>query len=108
MDLVNEDAQILVELAPQPGLKQVSLTSQDIARVSAEALGNAMGAIQQMARRTQAAVQALPLPERPSEIEVSFHLKLTSEAGVVLAKAGAESILEVKLTWKGDDTRQRS
>ncbi len=41
----------------------------------------------------------------PSEIEVEFNLKLTSEAGVVLAKAGLESMLNVKLKWARDEAQ---
>lgn len=41
------------------------------------------------------------LPDPPSEIEVTFGLKATGEAGnIAVGKAGAEANYNVKLTWK--------
>ena len=39
------------------------------------------------------------LASRPDEVEVSFGLKLSTEAGAILASAGAEANLQVKLKW---------
>jgi hypothetical protein len=104
---VNKDVPILVEFTPQPGLKQTSRISPDnIAEKSMQAISNAMSAIYQMAQHTQGVIRALPVPERPSELEVEFNIKLTTEAGVLLAKAGAESTLHVKLIWKHDEPKQ--
>ena len=100
---INEDVPILVELEVQPGMEEVSLTPDDLLRKSEVALNNAMGAICQMARRTYSVVRALPIAERPAEIEVDFNLKLTAEAGVVLTKAGLESTINVKLKWQRDE-----
>jgi hypothetical protein len=100
---INEDVSIIVEFASVPGLKQTSILPEDVTQKSAEALASAMGAIYQMARRTQAVIRALPVSERPHEMEVDFNLKLTATGGVVLAKAGVESTLNVKLKWKRDE-----
>ncbi|MEU4219717.1 CU044_2847 family protein [Actinoplanes sp. NPDC026623] len=41
----------------------------------------------------------------PDEIEVEFGIKLTAQAGAVLAKASTEAHFKVKLTWaKNNDT----
>lgn len=40
------------------------------------------------------------LPDQPDEIGVEFGLKLTAEAGAVLASAGAEANYKVILKWK--------
>ena len=41
------------------------------------------------------------LPDPPSEVEVTFGLKATVEAGnVAVGKAGGEANYNVKLTWK--------
>lgn len=37
----------------------------------------------------------------PSEAEIEFGIKLTAQAGAILAKAGGEANFSVKLTWKG-------
>lgn len=37
---------------------------------------------------------------KPSEVEVSVGIKLTTEAGIVFAKAGGEAEMTVKFVWK--------
>lgn len=37
---------------------------------------------------------------KPDEVEVTIGIKLTTEAGVVFAKAGADAEMTVKLVWK--------
>jgi hypothetical protein len=103
---INEDVPILVEVTVLPGMEEVSLTPQDLLNKSSEALNNAMGAIYQMARRTYAAVSAVPTLERPAEIQVEFELKVTAEAGVVLAKSGLESTMKVTLKWERQEKVQ--
>ena len=51
-----------------------------------------------MAARTVETVKKLSDP--PDEVEVSFGLKLDAEAGAVVAKAGTEASINVKLTWE--------
>ena len=36
----------------------------------------------------------------PDEIELEFSVKLSTEAGVIITKAGAEATATIKLTWK--------
>lgn len=43
------------------------------------------------------------LHDQPDEIEVEFGLKLSAEAGAVLAAAGAEANYAVTLKWKGKE-----
>jgi len=40
------------------------------------------------------------MEDSPDEIEVEFGLKMTAEAGVVVAAAGVEANYKVTLTWK--------
>lgn len=37
---------------------------------------------------------------KPDEFEVTVGIKLTTEAGVIFAKAGADAEMAVKLVWK--------
>jgi len=39
------------------------------------------------------------LPERPSQVEVQFGVKLNIEGNAVVAKAVGESNISVKLVW---------
>lgn len=72
----------------------------DIEDKSRIALDRAMGAIKGMARRVAATSSSLKAHEKPSQIEVEFALKLTSEAGVYVAKAGTEASFNVKMIWE--------
>lgn len=40
------------------------------------------------------------IARKPSEVEVSVGIKLTTEAGIIFAKAGGEAEMTVKLVWK--------
>ena len=105
---MDDDAPILVEFAPrapQPGLQETmrgwpSAPVGDIAEQSAKALNTAMNTIHNMARRVSDTIKALPMAERPSQIEVEFGLKLDAAAGAVIAQAGTEASFTVKLMWE--------
>jgi hypothetical protein len=45
------------------------------------------------------------LSDPPNEMEVEFGLKLSAEAGAVIAAAGAEANYKVVLKWKREDDR---
>jgi hypothetical protein len=95
---INADAPVLVEFAPQPGVRGVSLKPEDIIGKSAQALDSAMNTIHHMARRVTTTIK--DLAERPTEVEVMFGLKLDVEAGAIIAKTGGEASLNVKLKWE--------
>jgi hypothetical protein len=104
--VVDEGAPILVEFAPKPGLREVSLSPADLAEKSAKALDSAMNTIHQMARRVAATAKSLSIAERPSQIEVEFGLKLDAAAGAVVAQASTEASFNVKLTWEREETKR--
>jgi hypothetical protein len=79
---------------------------ENITEQSAKAIDSAMNTIHNMARRVSATAKSLPLAERPSQIEVEFGLKLDAAAGAVVAQAGVEASLNVKLTWERKEARR--
>lgn len=95
----NEETQILVELKQKRGEQDVALSPSEIAERSSEALNNAMKVIHNMARKVMDTLSSIPITERPSSAEVEFGLKLTSEANALIANAGIESQINVKLSW---------
>jgi hypothetical protein len=97
---IDEDAPILVEFAPEPGLQQVSFSPDDLVEKSAWALDSAMNTIHHMAQRVNAMIETLP--GRPNQVEVEFGLKLDAETGAVIAKAGVEAAVNVRLAWESD------
>ena len=90
--------EIKVEFPPEKGVQKVARKPEELARASAEAMDRAMDTIRDMAERTKKAVDSIQM--RPDDIEVTFGIKLTAEAGALIAKVGGEAQLEVKLAWK--------
>jgi len=99
--IIDEDTPILVEFAPRPGVRQVSLSPDDLAEKSAQALDRAMGTIRQMAQRVSAL--RVTLPDEFTQVELEFGLKLEAEAGALISKVGAEASINVTLTWERSD-----
>ena len=100
-----EQETILVEFAPRPGVRQVSLAPEDIAKKSAQALDKAMSTIRLMGQRVTETVKSIDLVDRPSKVVLEFGLKLDTEAGALIAKSGAEASFKVALTWERPDEK---
>lgn len=111
--VIDDDAPILVEFKaqrPQAGAQEVmrgglpsaSEMAANVADQSVKALSTAMNTIHGMARRVTDTIKALPISQRPSQIEVEFGLKLDAQAGAVVAQAGTEASFTVKMTWEPD------
>jgi hypothetical protein len=78
-------------------MRKVSLKPEDLVEKSAMALNAAMATITGMAQKVAADLKEL---KGPSQVEIGFGLKLDAEAGAIIAKAGAEGSISVKLTWQ--------
>jgi hypothetical protein len=97
---IDEQAPVLVELTAREGTKKAGITLDDMADRSAVALDNAMNTIHHMARRVVDTVDSLML--QPSEIELSFGLKLTTEGMALITGGGEGNTINVKLKWQED------
>lgn len=91
--------QIVVELVSAKGVQKVGRSPEDLAKATSEALDRAMDTIRGMAIRTKTAVDSLG-DVMPKDVEVTFGIKLTAEAGAIVTKVGGEAQLEIKLVWK--------
>jgi hypothetical protein len=40
---------------------------------------------------------------RPDQIEITFGVKLDAKLGAIIAEAGVQGALEIKLTWRRGD-----
>jgi|ERR1035437_3459808 hypothetical protein len=98
--VIDEDMPILVELALVSGTRGVSSTSQDLEQKSTEALNSAMNTIHQMATHIVATMDSVSESSRPSKVETTFGLKLTSEGNALIVKGSLESNINVTLTWE--------
>ena len=97
---------MLVEFAPQPGVRGIGrLSAADLAKRSAEVVEAAMGTIKAMAQRVGALHNEMP--NEFTRIEIDFGIKLDAEAGALLAKAGGEASLNVTLTWERPDKAEQ-
>ncbi|MBD2077812.1 hypothetical protein H6F86_28770 [Phormidium sp. FACHB-592] len=98
--VADENSPILVEFAIQPGIEEVGInipSGTELTKRSAQAISNAMDTIRSMACYVIATMNSLP--ERPSQVEVQFGIKLNIEGNAVVAKAIGESNISVKLVW---------
>jgi hypothetical protein len=98
--IIKEDMPVLVEFAPAPGTRGVSITTKDIEQKSAEALNSAMNTIHQMATYIVATMDSVSESTRPSKVEAAFGLKLTAEGNALITKGGLEANINVTLTWE--------
>lgn len=98
-----EGETILVEVDEpntSPGLVPAGREEDTIERAS-RTFEHALDTIKPVA---EAVINKLSsLPERPSEVEVKFGLKLTAEAGAIIAAVSAEANFEISLTWTAKD-----
>jgi hypothetical protein len=91
---------ILVEFAPRPGGVEVpsfGLPTDQLDELSRKALDSAMRTIVQMAHRVRALGDQIP--SEFAMIDVEFGIKLDVETGALVAKAGGEAAINVRLTW---------
>jgi hypothetical protein len=103
---LNGELEILVDLVGEGGIQDLSrINRKEIAERSAEALSHAMSTIQDMAEYVVATMQSLNAVKRPDNIEITFGLKLTSDAKAFIASASAEAQIGVKLIWMNGRTK---
>jgi len=102
----DEDA-ILVEFAPRPGVRQVSLSigPEEMAGKSARALDKAMSTIRQMGNRVTETIKSIEVVDRPTKVELEFGIKLDADVGAYVAKVSTEAGFKVVLTWEQPDEK---
>jgi Trypsin-co-occurring domain 1 len=86
---------------PPPGSVPMANAGQLVAEAS-QSLDAALSVVNPVAKKLIRCLRS-GLPEEADEIEVKFGLKLSTQAGVVFAAAGAEVNFEVKMKWNKKD-----
>jgi hypothetical protein len=94
----DQNAPILVQFAPSPGMDECSLVGPDLQKQSSDAVKNAMNTIYNTARQVTDTIDSLAV--KPSAVEVEFGIILKAESGALIAKGGVEAAFKVKLTWE--------
>lgn len=65
---------------------------------TAEQMDEAINVAKRVAGK--ASQQLTNMDHRPDEVQIKLGLKLTAEAGALIAKTSAEGNIEITLTWK--------
>ncbi|MFE9747267.1 CU044_2847 family protein [Saccharothrix saharensis] len=100
-----DDDVVLVEVeADGPEISPVS-RGGDVIRSAATSLDDALRHVRKAASTALANFREMDV--RPDEVQVEFGVKLTAQAGAVIAKTGVEGHLKIKLTWTRDLTPVR-
>ncbi|MBB2948920.1 class 3 adenylate cyclase [Actinoplanes lutulentus] len=88
---------VFVEVSAAPGsLENVGRTTEIIGKAS-ETLEQALAQIRPAAEAIRDSVRSLAEP--PDRVSVEFGVKVTAEAGVVVARATSEANFTVKMEW---------
>lgn len=96
-----EDGQaILVEVDEPGGFRQISKESEGRVYAAKSSFEEAISKIRPALYALISSFKELPI--RPAEIDISFGLKMSSEAGLVVS-AGDQSNFEVKLKWTPEE-----
>jgi hypothetical protein len=69
---------------------------------SIDSINNAMLLIKEFSRKVGNTVGEIPLERRPSQVQMAFNLRLTTDGRAVITKSDKETNLKVTLTWKND------
>ncbi len=94
----DEDFAILVDFEPGPGLRSVADREENLAKKSKSVLDAAKNLIYKMGWDMIGVLKSMA--ERPDKVELSFGVKLDAAAGAMIAQAGVEGAITVKLTWE--------
>lgn len=99
MNRALEEDNVLVDFSngERPGFHKVS-TNTNIVRKSAEVLGKAMDTISSMSRLVTAKIDSMPV--KPAQVEVSFCIVLSAEAGALISKVGTGTEINVTLLFE--------
>lgn len=95
-----EDGDVIlveVEVPPEAGMVPAARGGEIVQRAG-QSFEAALDKIRPAAQAIIHKLRALHDP--PDEVEVEFGLKMSAEAGAILAAAGAEANYKVTLTWK--------
>lgn len=104
---IDDTITVYVEFPKEAGgFRETSRSTTDFAKKSAEALQQAMESIGHMANRVSTMIDKIS--DRPNQVEVDFGIKFNSEVGAVIAVAGMECSINVKLIWERKNETPKS
>lgn len=96
-----DGSSVLVEVTPDSGETRVA--RGDVVAKARVTFDEAVGQVRDAA--VVALEQFQQMTRQPDQVEISFGVKLKADVGAVLAKAGVEGQLAVKLTWRAPEKK---
>ncbi|KKG10980.1 CU044_2847 family protein [Methanosarcina sp. 2.H.A.1B.4] len=94
---------ILAELGHAPGTIKMTLVSpKAVEEKSIDSISSAMLIIKELSRKVGDTVEEIPVERRPSQVQLAFSLRLTTDGRAVITKSEKETNLKVTLMWKHD------
>ncbi|MDT7798231.1 MAG: hypothetical protein QOI78_1664 [Actinomycetota bacterium] len=94
---LQQGGDVVVEVDTGPATARVS-RREDLVLDAKVSFERALGAVKDAASAALGQFQAMT--RKPDEVEIKFGIKLSAEAGAVIAKTGLDGQFEVKLKWK--------
>lgn len=100
---LSDGGEVIVEVTEEPGLARAGRAGGAIA-TAATTYEEAIGRIRRTADATLR--QFRQMTSQPSFVEIEFGVRLTAEAGAVIARTEAEAQLTVRLAWTNEPAGQ--
>lgn len=92
---------ILAELGHAPGTIKMTLVSpKAVEEKSIDSIASAMLIIKELSRKVGDTVEEIPVERRPSQVQLAFNLRLTTDGRAVITKSEKETNLKITLMWK--------
>jgi|KBSSwiStaDraftv2_1062776.scaffolds.fasta_scaffold1780179_1 hypothetical protein len=92
---LKDGSQLMVEVDEPPA--PVGVTAVGLGKSGEIEFDTALDHIKKAADQLQSALSSIAVP--PDACEISFGIKLSASAGVILAKAGTEANFGIKMNW---------
>ncbi|WP_405095676.1 CU044_2847 family protein [Micromonospora sp. NBC_01412] len=87
---------VLVAVDDTPGITPAS-TAEDVLRRAGMSFNRAIGQARDAA--SAALTEFRSMADRPDEVEISFGVQLSAEAGALIARTGVQGQLQVTVRW---------
>ncbi|MBK9748806.1 MAG: hypothetical protein IPO91_18790 [Chloroflexi bacterium] len=102
MEAQTQQPSVLVILTESPirGSVSVSITEQNVDKISRTAVANALETLRTVAEEVVTNIKRIKVTERPTKAELEFGLLLTTDAKAFIVNASAAAHFKVTLTWE--------
>lgn len=97
--ILYDGSTVLIEV-DSPEREGVRLSEKGVVHDLKEELQDVMDLAKTTALSAHYAYVNTPGPARPDELEVTFGVKISAEAGVVFAKLASEGSFQITMRWK--------